>query len=187
MPVAQRLLDTTDRALPAGRVRQLARRAVAHEDTRQDRGLRDDVRAHAKAGVSHGLADRHRLSQERAVAIAGRVCPTARRRPAIASRGCGSSCDAGRPGRGSVREVRRSRLRPVRVRPTLPAEQAAFGALVRVHAIPADPANDAELARAGIPQPSFYLVRPDGHVGLCGGRFDADAVRRYLSEALRCA
>ena len=68
---------------------------------------------------------------------------------------------------------------------SLPAGAGAFGALVRVHAIPADPANDAALARAGIPQPSFYLVRPDGHVGLCGGRLDADAMRRYFSEALR--
>ena len=68
---------------------------------------------------------------------------------------------------------------------SLPAGAGAFGALVRVHVVPADPANDAALARAGIPQPSFYLVRPDGHVGLCGGRLDADAVRRYFSEALR--
>jgi hypothetical protein len=68
---------------------------------------------------------------------------------------------------------------------SLPAETAAFGALVRVHPIPADPANDAALAQAGIAQPSFYLVRPDGHVGLCGSRLDAAAVKRYLDETLR--
>ena len=60
-----------------------------------------------------------------------------------------------------------------------------MGGLVRVHVVPADPLNDAELARAGIPQPSFYLLRPDGHVGLCGGRLEAEAVRRYLGENLR--
>ena len=42
---------------------------------------------------------------------------------------------------------------------------------------------DAEaLARAGIPQPSFFLLRPDGHVGLAGTRLDADGIRRYLAE-----
>jgi hypothetical protein len=56
---------------------------------------------------------------------------------------------------------------------------------LRIHTVAADPANDAELARAGIPQPSFYLVRPDGHVGLCGVRVDSAAIRRYLSERLR--
>jgi 2-polyprenyl-6-methoxyphenol hydroxylase-like FAD-dependent oxidoreductase len=60
-----------------------------------------------------------------------------------------------------------------------------LGDLLRVHAIPANPVNDAELARAQIPQPSFYLVRPDGHVGLCGVRFDAAAVNRYVAEHLR--
>lgn len=56
--------------------------------------------------------------------------------------------------------------------------------LVRNWSIPADPENDAELARAGIPQPSFYLLRPDGHVGLCGRTTDAMAIRRYLAETI---
>ena len=50
--------------------------------------------------------------------------------------------------------------------------------------IPADTANDAELARARIPRPSFYLVRPDGYIGLCGGRLEGGALGRYLSERL---
>lgn len=60
-----------------------------------------------------------------------------------------------------------------------------FGDLFRVHVIPADPANATELTRAGIPSPSFYLIRPDGYVGLCGGQIDPDAVQRYLRETLR--
>lgn len=59
-----------------------------------------------------------------------------------------------------------------------------LGDLVRIHAIPRDPANDRELARAGIPQPSFYLLRPDGHVGLAGGHLEPAAAARYLSERL---
>jgi 2-polyprenyl-6-methoxyphenol hydroxylase-like FAD-dependent oxidoreductase len=43
------------------------------------------------------------------------------------------------------------------------------------------PDNGHELARAKIPRPSFYLLRPDGHIGLTGMALTADAVRRYLS------
>ena len=56
----------------------------------------------------------------------------------------------------------------------LPEGAGEFGGLVRVHVIPPDLLNHVELARADIPWPSFYLVRPDGHVGLCGARFDAE-------------
>ena len=58
------------------------------------------------------------------------------------------------------------------------------GSMLRVHVIPADSSNDTELARAQIPQPSFYLLRPDGHVGLCGGRLEILAIERYLAECL---
>lgn len=64
------------------------------------------------------------------------------------------------------------------------ADAPSLDGLVRVHVIPADPANDVELTRAQIAQPSFYLLRPDGHVGLCGTRLDAAAVARYASECL---
>jgi hypothetical protein len=69
--------------------------------------------------------------------------------------------------------------------PAPPEAGLGLGDLLRVHVIPADRVNDAELARARIPQPSFYLLRPDGHVGLCGGRLDAAAVERYVSQRLR--
>jgi hypothetical protein len=68
----------------------------------------------------------------------------------------------------------------------VPSQEAiGLGDLLRLHAIPADPVNEAELAHAQIPRPSFYLVRPDGYVGLCGGRLDAAAVARYVSGRLR--
>ena len=60
-----------------------------------------------------------------------------------------------------------------------------FGDMISVHAIPAGPENDKELVRAQIPACSYYLVRPDGYVGLCGGRLEAAAVMRYASEQLR--
>ena len=67
----------------------------------------------------------------------------------------------------------------------LPEGTLGLGDLLRIHAIPADPANDAEFARVQIPRPSFYLVRPDGHVGLCGVRLDQAVLKRYVSERAR--
>jgi 2-polyprenyl-6-methoxyphenol hydroxylase-like FAD-dependent oxidoreductase len=70
--------------------------------------------------------------------------------------------------------------------PPIPAEtQGQLGDLLRVRVVPQDPGNDTELARAKIPQVSFYLLRPDGHIGLCGMRLEASTVERYLSERLR--
>jgi hypothetical protein len=59
-----------------------------------------------------------------------------------------------------------------------------FNGLLRLHLIPSNAANDAELSRVGIPTPSFYLVRPDGYIGLCGTRLAADDVKRYLTLRL---
>jgi 2-polyprenyl-6-methoxyphenol hydroxylase-like FAD-dependent oxidoreductase len=68
---------------------------------------------------------------------------------------------------------------------TAPASaDLAFGDIIRTWSVPADPHNDAELARVGIAQPSFYLIRPDGHVGLCGKTADASAISRYLADTI---
>ena len=68
--------------------------------------------------------------------------------------------------------------------PALPSGVPGFGNLLLTHAIPSDPANDRELERANIPRPSFYLLRPDCYVGLSGIRLEAGAVTRYFSERL---
>ena len=67
---------------------------------------------------------------------------------------------------------------------------AAIGAdlndeLLRVHVIPDHPGNDKELAHAQIPRTSFYLVRPDGYIGLCGGPLDVPAIEDYLARTMR--
>jgi hypothetical protein len=58
------------------------------------------------------------------------------------------------------------------------------GGLLQVHAIPITAGNEAEQARVHVPRSAFFLLRPDGHVGLCGGVLDADAVRRYLHRRI---
>jgi hypothetical protein len=66
--------------------------------------------------------------------------------------------------------------------PSPPEGALHLGELLRIHAIPVDPINDMEMARKEIPRHSFYLLRPDGHVGLCGARLETAAVERYLAE-----
>ena len=70
---------------------------------------------------------------------------------------------------------------------TADAQALASWGELRVHVIPDDPANAQALDRAGIPRPSFYLLRPDGHVGLAGTRLDAAIVLRYLNGIGRSA
>jgi 2-polyprenyl-6-methoxyphenol hydroxylase-like FAD-dependent oxidoreductase len=59
-----------------------------------------------------------------------------------------------------------------------------LGGLLNVYGIPSVPGNLAELERLDVPQPSFYLLRPDGHVGLCGRQLETAALKRYLSGNL---
>jgi 2-polyprenyl-6-methoxyphenol hydroxylase-like FAD-dependent oxidoreductase len=66
----------------------------------------------------------------------------------------------------------------------LPAGLPDLGELLQAHAVPTDAANEAALARAKIPLPSFYLIRPDGYVGLCGSTLDAESVDSWFRETL---
>jgi 2-polyprenyl-6-methoxyphenol hydroxylase-like FAD-dependent oxidoreductase len=59
-----------------------------------------------------------------------------------------------------------------------------LGGLMNVYGIPSVPVNSLELIRLHVPQPSFYLLRPDGHVGLCGRQLEPAAVSRHISENL---
>jgi hypothetical protein len=69
----------------------------------------------------------------------------------------------------------------------VPPGALGTGDLLAIHAIPQDPMNDKELARAGVPSMSYYLLRPDGHVGLCGTGLAGEAVRDYFVRRLRAA
>jgi hypothetical protein len=54
--------------------------------------------------------------------------------------------------------------------------------LMCIHEIPGDHENVRELGRAAISGPAFYLLRPDGHVGLAGSRLDPAALRRWFAS-----
>jgi 2-polyprenyl-6-methoxyphenol hydroxylase-like FAD-dependent oxidoreductase len=59
--------------------------------------------------------------------------------------------------------------------------------LIQVLLVAPHPDNEAPLQRAGIARPSAYLIRPDGHVGWCSDRLDMAAIARYLTERIRFA
>jgi len=65
-----------------------------------------------------------------------------------------------------------------------PGAVTGFDDLVTVHRVPDDPVNAAALERAGIPPVAYYLLRPDGYIGLAGTRFDAAVVSRYLRDRI---
>ena len=67
-----------------------------------------------------------------------------------------------------------------------PAPLAAslrLGDMLQVHAVPSDSENDLVLAAASIASPSYYLLRPDGHIGLAGTLFQEADVRRWLVQS----
>ncbi len=68
--------------------------------------------------------------------------------------------------------------------PAHAADRSDVERLLLIHTVPADLANDRELSRARIPSPAFFLLRPDGHIGLAGTTVDAAAITRYLEERL---
>jgi len=62
-------------------------------------------------------------------------------------------------------------------------EALGLGDLLSTYVIPEDAHNLQELARMRISGPAFYLLRPDGHVGLAGTRLEPAVVTRYLSAS----
>jgi len=58
-----------------------------------------------------------------------------------------------------------------------------LGDLLEVHSIAPAGENASVLAAAGIAARCYFLVRPDGHVGLAGTDLDVRAVKDWLAEA----
>jgi 2-polyprenyl-6-methoxyphenol hydroxylase-like FAD-dependent oxidoreductase len=62
---------------------------------------------------------------------------------------------------------------------------AVLGDCLRSIEIPNLPSNTKALEQARVPPRSFYLLRPDGYVALCGVDVEAEAIERYLVERMR--
>jgi 2-polyprenyl-6-methoxyphenol hydroxylase-like FAD-dependent oxidoreductase len=62
-------------------------------------------------------------------------------------------------------------------------DQLGCGDLLQIHEVPSNADNVAALARVEIAGPAYYLLRPDGHIGLVGGRFNAPALKEWFERA----
>ncbi len=67
--------------------------------------------------------------------------------------------------------------------PAPPAESFGFGDQLRVHAIPFDGENATALEALSVTAPSYYLLRPDGHVGLAGTHYSDAALKQWFSDS----
>ena len=182
LPVAQRLLGTTDRAFQMVvkdnwlarlfRTRILAR--VAARAMTIPRARKVAFRTISQIGIRYRESP---LSQTLAGLPKG--APVAGDRfPWLQLK-----LTAGGPVEDLFQKLDDTRFSLVVMGQPAPAEGAlGHGDLLRVHAIPDDPANAGELAGAQITGPAFYLVRPDGYIGLAGTRLDAGVVERYFAE-----
>ena len=133
---------------------------LAHADPGQARRLRDGASsASQRAGLPRRVADRHRLPQQR----------PCRERPGRPARGRAANrpslpVAAAAAGALAVRSrtcSRRStitRFDLIVIGQPFPLEgEPGIGDLLRVHVLPSDPVNDAELARAQIPPAAVVL------------------------------
>jgi 2-polyprenyl-6-methoxyphenol hydroxylase-like FAD-dependent oxidoreductase len=69
---------------------------------------------------------------------------------------------------------------------SLPPDAATdLGDLVRIQLVPDDSANAAAFARVHIRGPTFYLLRPDGHVALAGSRFSPVHLAEYMDHTMK--
>jgi 2-polyprenyl-6-methoxyphenol hydroxylase-like FAD-dependent oxidoreductase len=184
MPVAQRLLDSTDRAFTlivsdswvASLLRTRVIAKVAATAMKLQRTRRLAFRTLSQIGIAYRGS---RLSQSLG------PLPEAAPQPGDRFPWLHLRLEAGGPVEDVFAKLDDERFHLLSFGQR--ADLAPFaGDLMRAWSVPSDPANDEVLARAGIPQPSFYLLRPDGHVGLAGTQLDVDQIRRYFAERVAC-
>ncbi len=180
IPVAQRLLRTTDRAfkiiVSEGPVARLLRtrvmaRVAAFAMTRA-RLRQLAFRSISQIGIRYRRSELSRtlIKLPDHAPRAGDRFPWMR-----------VVAQAGAPGVDLFEVLDDTRFNLVVVGQALPPEATrTLSPRIAIHVIPDHPINNEALARACISGPSFYLLRPDGHIGLAGGVFDAVEVNRYF-------
>jgi hypothetical protein len=183
LPVAKRLLETTDRAFQLVvsenwlasvlRTRVIARLVARAMTFGRVRKLA--FRTLSQTGIAYPKSD---LSQVLGILPKGAPAP-GERFPWLTLRFAAN---------GPVEDLyqklddTRFNLLAFGQAPDAVAIPAELRDLLRVHLIAACPQTDAELTRASIPRCAFYLLRPDGHVGLCGAELRMSEIVRYLRE-----
>ena len=185
IPIARRLLETTDRAFKlvvsdnplAGLLRTQIIARFAALLTGYEKFQRFAFRTVSQTGIHYRSS---RLSQS-LPGLPGGAPRAGDRFPWLKLK-----FDANGPIEDVFQKLDDTKLHLIVIGQAAPSERLLDESnMLRVHAVPADPGNDAELARAQIPRPSFYIVRPDGHIGLCGASLEPSAIARYASERLR--
>lgn len=183
LPVARRLLDTTDRAFQ-----------FVVSKNRLGSFFRTRIMPNVAA-----LAMRHEKVRRIAFRALSQTGIAYRRSPLSKALG-GLAKEAPQPGdrfpwlqlrfrAGGPREDLFQRLDDTRFNLLVFGQSAQVDGLempahlLAVHEVPDDADNAAELARAAIGGPAFFLLRPDGHVGLAGTRLVPAAVLRWFAAA----
>ena len=183
LPVAQRLLRTTDRAFTllvsdgwfAGifRTRLLARIAAFAMTFKRVQTLA--FRTISQTGIRYSASRLSRTQSDLPAAAprAGERFPWLR----LSLRKDG-------PVEDLFQRLDDTRFNLLVIGQPAPAESSRLDDAMVVHGIASGDANTQELARAGITVPAFYLLRPDGHIGLAGARVEMRDVMRYLADSV---
>ncbi|MGH8866085.1 MAG: FAD-dependent monooxygenase, partial [Burkholderiales bacterium] len=185
IPVARRLLNTTDRAFRlvvsdswlAGFLRTQILARIAAFAMSRERIQKFAFRVVSQTGIHYRNSSLSESTEDppRGAPSAGDRFPWLRLR-----------FSENDPVEDLFQKLDDTRFNLIVIGQLVPSQEAiGLGELLITYEIPADPVNEVELARAKIPQPSFFLLRPDGHVGFCGKHFEVAAVARYASERLR--
>ncbi|HYL71974.1 MAG TPA: FAD-dependent monooxygenase [Candidatus Dormibacteraeota bacterium] len=180
LPVAQRLLETTD---------QMFRAVVS--DTWLAGVLRTRLVARLAAfGMHFQPLQRLVFRTVSQIGIRYRHSPLSRTLPGLTQ----SSVQAGdrfpwlrftaRDG-GTERDIFQE-MDDIRFNLIVIGEEGApipgYERLVHTQLVPGDAHNAARLAQVHLPPRGFFLCRPDGHVGLAGAQLDVAACARYLAD-----
>jgi 2-polyprenyl-6-methoxyphenol hydroxylase-like FAD-dependent oxidoreductase len=178
IPVAQRLLETTDRAFQmvvseswfAALMRRKIIARIAATAMRFEPVRRIAFRTISQIGISYPNS-----------ALSQTLTGLGKRAPKAGDRFPWLRLKLGQD--GAVKDLHRE-MDDTRFNLLVFGQPAPsnISGVVQVHVIARGAGNESELARAGIDAPAFYLLRPDGHVGLCGGGLDGAVITRYLAE-----
>jgi hypothetical protein len=89
---------------------------------------------------------------------------------------------AGLPAQDLFERLDDTRFNLIVIGQPAPAPASGPEQALALHVVADDPANNPVLSGAGIDKLSFYLLRPDGYVGLAGGRLLPGEISRYFAE-----